>query len=233
MSWAGLRMAPTFHPSKEQWSDPMAYIQSIHEQGSQFGIIKIEPPLECAPDFKFDLHRLSFPTRVQNIAKLSRRRLDRPKPERLQPAGEPDDIGFNSGRNYNYDVFKRLGDALQNKLFGDTPPTEEVVEKMFWDIVENRADDVQVLYGSDLDSKTHGSGFTSRAPWSLNSIARGSTSLLNVIDADINGITTSWLYVGMMFSTFCWHNEGERPQNFLTIDLISQIIFLYLCKYIF
>jgi [histone H3]-trimethyl-L-lysine4 demethylase len=50
----------------------------------------------------------------------------------------------------------------------------------------------------------------SRDPWNLNNIPIVSDSLLRYIKSDISGMTVPWTYVGMVFSTFCWHNEVKH-----------------------
>ena len=40
----GLTDCPTFHPTPEQWKDPMAYISSISATGKRYGMCKIVPP---------------------------------------------------------------------------------------------------------------------------------------------------------------------------------------------
>ncbi|RYH13092.1 hypothetical protein EON65_36480, partial [archaeon] len=34
-------------------------------------------------------------------------------------------------------------------------------------------------------------------------------SLLKYVNLPINGINVPWLYMGMLFATFCWHNEDN------------------------
>ena len=55
--------------------------------------------------------------------------------------------------------------------------------------------------------ETHPRNIYSRDPWNLNNLPIISESLLRFIKSDISGMTVPWTYVGMVFSTFCWHNE--------------------------
>ena len=45
--------------------------------------------------------------------------------------------------------------------------------------------------------------------WNLNNIANSPSSLLAHISQDISGMKVPWIYVGMVFSTFCWHVEDH------------------------
>ncbi|KAJ2568477.1 hypothetical protein GGH95_004346, partial [Coemansia sp. RSA 1836] len=96
---------------------------------------------------------------------------------------------------------------------------EEKVEEEFWRLVASPFEDVEVEYGADLHSAQHGSGFPtierdptdpySSHPWNLNVLPFQPQSLFNHIKQDISGMKTPWIYVGMCFSTFCWHNEDH------------------------
>jgi hypothetical protein len=50
----------------------------------------------------------------------------------------------------------------------------------------------------------------SKDPWNLNNLPLISDSLLRFIKTDISGMTVPWTYVGMVFSTFCWHSEVSK-----------------------
>lgn len=50
----GIKEAPTFRPTEDEWKSPMTYIQGIAEEGSRYGIVKIIPPDGWNPDFAID-----------------------------------------------------------------------------------------------------------------------------------------------------------------------------------
>jgi histone demethylase JARID1 len=45
--------------------------------------------------------------------------------------------------------------------------------------------------------------------WNLNNIAAAPGSILQYLKSRINGVNVPWLYVGMLFSSFCWHTEDN------------------------
>ena len=51
-----------------------------------------------------------------------------------------------------------------------------------------------------------------RSPWNLNNLPRlggEHGSLLRHMPQDLPGVVAPWLYLGMIFSTFCWHFEDH------------------------
>ncbi|KAL1838136.1 hypothetical protein VTK73DRAFT_4450 [Phialemonium thermophilum] len=99
------------------------------------------------------------------------------------------------------------------------PVTEDDIEQEFWRLVADLEETVEVEYGADIHCTTHGSGFPtlernpdnpySTDPWNLNLLPLHPDSLFRHIKTDISGMTVPWVYVGMIFSTFCWHNEDH------------------------
>lgn len=47
----GIEEAPTFYPTKEEFKDPLKYIEQISPEGERYGIIKIVPPKDYHPEF--------------------------------------------------------------------------------------------------------------------------------------------------------------------------------------
>ena len=140
------------------------------------------------------------------------------------------EFGFEEGGIYSLKQFQEKAQQFKDNYFGpkmpfdpvlnaNRPVTEDDVEREFWRLVESITETVEVEYGADIHSTTHGSGFPtieknpldpySTDLWNLNILPLHPESLFRHIKSDISGMTVPWLYVGMCFSTFCWHNEDH------------------------
>ncbi|XP_060788218.1 lysine-specific demethylase 5B-B isoform X3 [Neoarius graeffei] len=136
-------------------------------------------------------------------------------------------FGFEQARReYSLKSFGEMADSFKSDYFNmpvHMVPTE-LVEKEFWRLVGTITEDVTVEYGADIASKEFGSGFPIRGGkfkvtpqdekylrcgWNLNNMAMMDPSVLTHVTADICGMTLPWLYVGMCFSSFCWHIEDH------------------------
>lgn len=163
----------------------------------------LEPPLKSVPDY--DWHC----------------------PKCLVGTGE---FGFEEGGVYSLKQFQEKANNFWDNHFGPKMAfdqvangkrqiTEDEVEREFWRLVESITETVEVEYGADVHTTTHGSGFPtiernprdpySTDPWNLNILPYNPESLFRNIKSDISGMTVPWLYVGMVFSTFCWHAEDH------------------------
>jgi histone demethylase JARID1 len=130
----------------------------------------------------------------------------------------PNDYGFEDGGEYTLASFQAKADEFKRNYF-PYPTNEDMVEEEFWRILSDPLSTLEVEYGADLHSTVHGSGFPtierqptdklSRHPWNLNAIPTVPSSLFININQDISGMMVPWIYVGMCFSTFCWHNEDH------------------------
>ncbi|KAF0311016.1 Lysine-specific demethylase lid [Amphibalanus amphitrite] len=135
-------------------------------------------------------------------------------------------FGFEQAqKEYTLQTFGEMADQFKSDYFNmpvHMIPTQ-TVEREFWRIVSSIDEDVCVEYGADLHTMDHGSGFPTaqsknlsdadqeyvRSGWNLNNIAVLDDSILAHIKANISGMKVPWMYVGMCFSTFCWHNEDH------------------------
>ncbi|KAJ9074600.1 hypothetical protein DSO57_1004740 [Entomophthora muscae] len=88
---------------------------------------------------------------------------------------------------------------------------ENVIEKLYWQLVNDIYSDVSVDYGADLTSIEAFGGFPIKGfgPWNLNELPTISASLFAHLKEGISGMTAPWAYIGMVLSTFCWHTEDH------------------------
>ncbi|XP_004416115.1 PREDICTED: lysine-specific demethylase 5D [Odobenus rosmarus divergens] len=139
----------------------------------------------------------------------------------------PEAFGFEQAtQEYTLQSFGEMADSFKTDYFNmpvHMVPTE-LVEKEFWRLVSSIEEDVTVEYGADIHSKEFGSGFPvsnskgnlspeeeeyATSGWNLNVMPVLDQSVLCHINADISGMKIPWLYVGMVFSAFCWHIEDH------------------------
>uniref|UniRef100_A0A672QHZ6 [histone H3]-trimethyl-L-lysine(4) demethylase n=1 Tax=Sinocyclocheilus grahami TaxID=75366 RepID=A0A672QHZ6_SINGR len=145
-----------------------------------------------------------------------------------QECGKPQvAFGFEQApRDYTLRTFGDMADSFKSDYFNmpvHMVPTE-LVEKEFWRLVSTIEEDVTVEYGADIASKDFGSGFPVKngtfkvspeeegylsSGWNLNNMPVLDASVLTHVTADICGMKLPWLYVGMCFSSFCWHIEDH------------------------
>ena len=132
---------------------------------------------------------------------------------------EEDGFGFESGKQHTLQSFRKAADDFKETWFRTRARPHNIsaneIEAEYWKILETGERHVCVSYGSDIDTTKHGSGFSvelddpySKFGWNLNVLPGLEGSILKHVSG-ISGISMPWMYVGMLFSTFCWHNEDN------------------------
>ncbi len=224
-------MAPTFRPSIEEFKDPIAYIASISHKAEKYGVVKVRPPKGWNPPHVCltdgPLASKKFHTKKQSIHKL----------HEGEDYGDGRDYAVGEFESMaNEFKAKWVEKYYKDKETGEinTPPLSEL-EKDYWKVVELQTEELNVEYGNDLDVEEFWSGFprepdfkkqremVDRQPnvdfsdpeyystcrWNLNVLPFSPGSVLRIFNTPVKGVTTPWLYMGMLFSTFAWHNEDN------------------------
>jgi len=151
-------------------------------------------------------------------------------------------FGFDSGSEFTLEAFQKYANDFKEQYFGihemktdlagmvsgesksKWEPSVETVEGEYWRVVEKPTEEIEVLYGADVETGVFGSGFPKAIPgtqpgeadpyvtsgWNLNNFARLPGSVLSYEGGDISGVLVPWLYLGMCFSSFCWHVEDHH-----------------------
>ncbi|CAA6669632.1 unnamed protein product [Spirodela intermedia] len=194
---------PIFSPSKEEFEDPLIYLQRIAPIASKFGICKIISPLSASVPAGMVLMKekagFKFTTRVQ--------------PLRLAEWDRDDKITFfMSGRNYTFREYEKMANKVFSRRYSSSGCLpERYLEEEFWhEIAFGKTESVE--YACDVD----GSAFSSSArdelgksKWNLKKLSRLPRSILRLLGTAIPGVTDPMLYIGMLFSMFAWHVEDH------------------------
>lgn len=194
---------PVYHPSKEEFEDPLAYLQKVAPEASKYGICKIVSPLSATVPAGMVLMKekagFRFTTRVQ--------------PLRLAEWNTDDKVTFfMSGRSYTFRDFEKMANKVFARKYyssGCLPAT--YVEKEFWQEIANGKTE-SVEYACDVDGSAFSSSPTDElgnSKWNLKKVARLSRSILRLLETTIPGVTEPMLYIGMLFSMFAWHVEDH------------------------
>ncbi|XP_021597375.1 LOW QUALITY PROTEIN: lysine-specific demethylase JMJ18-like [Manihot esculenta] len=138
---------------------------------------------------------------------------------------------FQKYADYFKECYFQMKDSVQDVKHGGIEhqklePSVEEIEGEYWRIVEQPTDEVEVYYGADLETGAFGSGFPKASSmiiegesesdqyvacgWNLNNFPRLQGSVLCFEANDISGVLVPWLYIGMCFSSFCWHVEDHH-----------------------
>ncbi|XP_020582957.1 lysine-specific demethylase JMJ706-like isoform X2 [Phalaenopsis equestris] len=194
---------PVFFPTKEEFDDPLTYLQKISPIASKYGICKIISPICASVPAGAVLMKeqggLKFTTRVQ--------------PFRLSEWSADDKITFfMSGRKYTFRDFEKMANrefARRYSSAGCLPA--KYVEEQFWQEISFGKTDF-VEYACDID----GSAFScspndqlGTSKWNLKMLSRLPKSVLRLLQFSIPGVTDPMLYIGMLFSMFAWHVEDH------------------------
>ncbi|XVF13672.1 hypothetical protein REPUB_Repub08aG0228200 [Reevesia pubescens] len=194
---------PVYCPTKEEFEDPLVYLQKIAPEASRYGICKIVSPLNATVPAGVVLIKekvgFKFTTRVQ--------------PLRLAEWDSDDRVTFfMSGRNYTFRDFEKMANKVFARRYysaGCLPAT--YLEKEFWhEIACGKTESVE--YACDVE----GSAFSSSpsdplgtSEWNLKKLSRLPKSILRLLETEIPGVTDPMLYIGMLFSVFAWHVEDH------------------------
>ncbi|GAA0151899.1 histone modifying enzyme [Lithospermum erythrorhizon] len=151
---------------------------------------------------------------------------------------EGERFGFEPGPEFTLDAFQKYADDFKDQYFRKNDnlsnsvvmsqeqgkPSVEEIEGEYWRMVEKPTEEIEVLYGADLETGVFGSGFPKythqdgstsdmkyvKSGWNLNNFPRLPGSVLSYESSDISGVLVPWLYIGMCFSSFCWHVEDHH-----------------------
>lgn len=194
---------PVFYPSKEEFEDPLIYLQKIAPNASKYGICKIISPISASVPAGVVLMKekygFKFTTRVQ--------------PFRLSEWDSDDKITFfMSGRSYTLREYEKMANKAFARRYSSAGclPAKYLEEEFWREIAYGKTEIVE--YACDIDGSAFSSSPTDelgKSKWNLKGLSRLPNSILRLLGAAIPGVTDPMLYIGMLFSMFAWHVEDH------------------------
>ncbi|KAM3137744.1 hypothetical protein pb186bvf_010164 [Paramecium bursaria] len=204
---------PQIYLTKSFFDNPFEQINDLYARGyGQLGIVKlILPPDLQVPqelvlgNLKKKLMGKNLETRIQKLNNLKSGEVNITQ---LQPY-------VANLKGYTYDNFQRYANQFSD-IYDSQGRRESANdlrhnEQEFWSIVDNpdNYEDVEVEYAADLPVTKYSSGFQEDQLGNFCHLNKKKGSIFQVMNekTELSGITIPWLYLGMKFSTFCWHCE--------------------------
>ncbi|XP_052211675.1 putative lysine-specific demethylase JMJ16 isoform X2 [Diospyros lotus] len=257
----GLEEAPVFKPSEEEFKGTLKYIASLRPQAESYGICRIIPPLSWKPPclLKEKWESSKFTTLVQRINQLQdlclRRKHkgihEKMKGKRRRTLGMSlQSELFEPGPEYTLESFKKHADNFKGQYFSmegkvtdvdvnscmpefPLEPSVERIEGEYRRIIESPTEQIEVLYGADLNGRVFGSGFPTMSNsadastypdyvgsgWNLNNLPTFTGSLLVFESCETSSILTPQVFVGMCFSSHCWEVEEHHLYSLFYMHL--------------
>lgn len=231
-----IEAAPVFSPTAEEFRDPLKYIDSIRAKAEKYGVCKIVPPsgwgLPNSLPFDSDA---KMPTKLQKIHELQegkgfddgkfytmkeyRKMADKFKRKWINENHAGVDPGYAELEKDYWDMVEtanktavvEYANDLDNRQFGSGFPMAWKNCSPVVDVSSDTMIGIERPKSENAEAKSMfgDPNYYYRTGWNLNLLPHMDGSLLKHIKADISGVNVPWLYVGMLFSTFCWHNEDN------------------------
>ncbi|OVA20517.1 JmjC domain [Macleaya cordata] len=221
-----LPLAPEYHPTLEEFQDPISYILKIEKEASKYGICKIIPPVPPPPK-KTAITNLNrslaartpnpntkspptFTTRHQQIGFC---------PRKPRPVQRP---VWQSGEAYTLQQFEAKAKQFEKtylKKAGKKGFSALEIETLFWKASVDKPFTVE--YANDMpgsafvpinEKKWREAGEAATVGetlWNMRGVSRAKGSLLRFMKEEIPGVTSPMVYIAMMFSWFAWHVEDH------------------------
>ncbi len=230
---------PSHRPTAKEFADPIKFIESLRAAGEHYGIVKIIPPEGWAPPPEaLDLSsEIPFKTRLQSLMyfkegtgvadgkdytfaeyeRMAHAFSEQWRESRYRAQGKPDPTYEELERDYwriieaaDEVVDVEYGNDLDTLTYGSgfpraldlMEPTPKGAEERF--AIET--------IGADSLGRGRAVGgpeYYERCGWNMNNLPLWPGSVLRCIRAPLKGVNVPWLYMGMLFATFCWHNEDN------------------------
>lgn len=225
--------SPAVRPTVEEFADPIRYIESIRLEAERYGIAKVIPPDGWAPPTALDTSSptLTFPTRRQQLDTFKqgtgydegrsytfagyRSMADTFKEDWIRehytskgaPAPSYEDLEREYWRmvETGADVVVEYANDLDTHVYGSGFPRR----KDMVDAQGNMHTAVEGICAEACGCDLSQPEYYGNTGWNLNNLPFWPGSVLRYLQAPIKGVNIPWLYLGMLFSTFCWHNEDN------------------------